>query len=148
VLLAAVGPHTLRLAGELADGVLLNYGAPAEYVAWAVAEVAEGARQVGRDPAEVDVLGYLFVVRTDAPDAARRLDAQRRSLAALHADPEQGRWLAAQVGAPARWDDEALRRFAVVGTREECLRRIAEYRKAGLRCVVLMPSAMRALHGE
>jgi alkanesulfonate monooxygenase SsuD/methylene tetrahydromethanopterin reductase-like flavin-dependent oxidoreductase (luciferase family) len=51
------------------------------------------------------------------------------------------------VGAPARWDDEALRRFAVVGTREECERRIAEYREAGVRCVVLMPSGMRALHG-
>ena len=38
-------------------------------------------------------------------------------------------------------------KFARVGTREECERRIAEYREAGVRCVVLMPSGMRALHG-
>lgn len=146
VLLAAVGPRTLRLAGAMADGVLLNYGAPPEYVRWAVARVREGAEQAGRDPERVDVRGYLFAARTDAPDAPRRLDALRGELARLHAEPGQGRWLAAQVGAPPAWDDDALRRFAVVGTREQCLQRIEEYRDAGMRCPVLMPSAMRALH--
>jgi len=147
LLLAAVGPRTLRLAGAAADGVLLNYGAPLEYVRWAVEQVAEGARAAGRDPAAVDVYGYLFVARTDTDDATARLDALRRELAALHAEPGQGRWLSAQVGAPDGWDTVALRRFAVVGTREECLARIAEYRDAGMRCPVVMPSAMRALHG-
>jgi 5,10-methylenetetrahydromethanopterin reductase len=146
LLLAAVGPRTLRLAGALADGVLLNYGAPVEYVRWALAEVAAGARAADRNPAEVDVFGFLFMVRTDAPGAAQRVERLRAELAALHAEPGEGRWLAAQVGTPAQWDDDALRRFAVVGTREECLRRIEEYREAGVRCPVLMPSAMRALH--
>ena len=146
VLLAAVGPRTLRLAGAAADGVLLNYGAPPEYVPWALGEVRAGAEQAGRDPAGVDVYGYLFAVCTDSADAPRRLDALRRRLAELHADPGQGRWLAAQIGSPHRWDDQALRRFAVVGTRDECLRRIEEYRQAGVRCPVLMPSAMRDLH--
>jgi 5,10-methylenetetrahydromethanopterin reductase len=148
LLLAATGPRTLRLAGALADGVLLNYGAPVEYVRWAVAEVAAGARSAGREPSAVDVFGFLFVVRTDGPGAAERLERLRGELAALHAEPGQGRWLAAQVGPPARWDDAAMRRFAVVGTREECLRRIAEYRDAGVRCPVLMPSAMLALQGS
>jgi alkanesulfonate monooxygenase SsuD/methylene tetrahydromethanopterin reductase-like flavin-dependent oxidoreductase (luciferase family) len=147
VLLAAVGPRTLRLAGALADGVLLNYGAPLEYVRWAVEEVRAGAAGADRVPESVDVYGYLFVVRTDAPDAERRMATLRRELERLHAEPGQGRWLAGQVGEPQQWDDEALRRFAVVGTRDECLRRIEEYREAGLRCPVLMPSAMRALHG-
>jgi alkanesulfonate monooxygenase SsuD/methylene tetrahydromethanopterin reductase-like flavin-dependent oxidoreductase (luciferase family) len=35
-----------------------------------------------------------------------------------------------------------------VGTREECLARIEEYREAGVRCPVLMPSAMRDLAPE
>src|SRR5581483_3688600 len=146
LLLAAVGPRTLELAGAAADGVLLNYGAPPEYVRWAVARVREGAERAGRDPEAVDVFGYLFAARSDVPGAEARLDRLRRELAALHAAPDQGRWLAAQTGAPAAWDDAALRRFAVVGTRDECLRRIDDYRDAGLRCPVLMPSAMRALH--
>lgn len=148
VLLAAVGPRTLRLAGTAADGVLLNYGAPLEYVRWAVGEVAAAAAAAGRDPGEIDVYGYLLIACTDAPDAAERVDFVRRNLAAVHAIPDQGAALAGQSGGtPARWDDAALRRFAIVGTREECLARIEEYRAAGIRCPVLMPSAMRVLHG-
>jgi 5,10-methylenetetrahydromethanopterin reductase len=143
VLLAAVGPRTLALAGALADGVLLNYGATPEYVGWAVEQVQAASRAAGRPLEDVDVYGYLFVVRTDAPGAAAHLEALRRQLAELHAEPGQGRWL----GTPPQWDEDALRRHAVVGTREECLRRIEEYRAAGLRCPVLMPSAMRDLHG-
>lgn len=147
VFLAAVGPRTLRLAGAAADGVLLNYGAPPEYVRWAVEMVAAGAAEAGRAVDAVDVYAYLHVVCTDAPDASQRVERLRRELAELHAEPGQGRWLAAQVGAPRTWDDAALRRFAVVGTRAECLARIQEYRDAGARCPVLMPSAMRALFG-
>jgi 5,10-methylenetetrahydromethanopterin reductase len=147
VLLAAVGPRTLGLAGALADGVLLNYGAPVEYVGWALDQLRAGASQAGRDADEVDVYGYLLVACLDAPDAARRLESARQTLAALHAIPDQGRWLGAPAGgSPARWDEAALRRFAVVGSRQECLARIDEYRAAGVRCPVLMPSAMRALH--
>ena len=148
VLLAAVGPRTLRLAGALADGVLLNYGAPVEYVRWAVGEVAAGAVEAGREPSEVDVYGYLLVACRDAEDADHRTDVVRRTLAQLYQLPDQARWLSAPAGGPpARWDDAALRRFAVVGTRDQCLARVEEYRAAGMRCPVLMPSAMRALHG-
>jgi 5,10-methylenetetrahydromethanopterin reductase len=148
VLLAAVGPRTLRLAGSAADGVLLNYGASLEYVRWAVGEVAEGARAASRAPESVDVYGYLLVARTDAGDAASRLDMVRRTLEAVHGIPEQGAALSGQSGgSPREWDDAALRRYAVVGTREECLARVEEYRAAGVRCPVLLPSAMRALHG-
>jgi len=147
LLLAAVGPRTLQLAGALADGVLLNYGAPPEYVRWAVAQLREGAERAGRDAEAIDVYAYLFAARTDTPDAPRRLASLAGELEQLHAEPDQGRWLAAPAGGPPQaWDAEALRRFAVVGTREECLARIEEYRDAGARCPVLMPSAMRALH--
>jgi alkanesulfonate monooxygenase SsuD/methylene tetrahydromethanopterin reductase-like flavin-dependent oxidoreductase (luciferase family) len=148
LLLAAVGPRTLRLAGASADGVLLNYGAPPDYVRWAVGEVRAGALDAGRDPEAVDVYGYLFVLCTDGVEQVEsRLDSLRTELETLHAEPGQGRWLAAQAGTPERWDDAALRRFAVVGSRDECLARIEAYRDAGLRCPVVMPSAMRSLHG-
>jgi 5,10-methylenetetrahydromethanopterin reductase len=148
VVLAAVGPRTLGLAGAAADGVELNYGASLEYVRWAVAEVAAGARRAGRDPADVDVYGLLLVACTDAPDFADRLDVVRRTLAAVFAIPDQAVALGTPSGgAPQEWDEAALRRHAVIGTREECLARIDDYRAAGLRCPALMPSAMRALHG-
>lgn len=138
VLLAAVGPRALRLAGAAADGVLLNYGAPLEYVRRACAEVREAASAAGRDPDDVDVYGYLLV----ACDGERE-DSVRRTLAALAALPDQ----ATALGLPPHVGDDDLRRHAVVGTRDECLARIEEYRTAGVRCPVLMPSAMRVLHG-
>ncbi len=41
IILAALNPAMLRLAGELADGVLLNY-LPASHVAWSVEQVRSG----------------------------------------------------------------------------------------------------------
>src|SRR5262249_2392803 len=43
----------LRLAGELADGVLMNYSPP-DAIAPMIKEIHEGARLAGRDPAAVD----------------------------------------------------------------------------------------------
>jgi alkanesulfonate monooxygenase SsuD/methylene tetrahydromethanopterin reductase-like flavin-dependent oxidoreductase (luciferase family) len=148
VVLAAVGPRTLHLAGAAADGVELNYGASPEYVSWAVAQVASGARAAGRDPSHVDIYGLLLVACSDAPNFADRLDVVRRTLAAVFAIPDQAAALGAPTGgAPVAWDEAALRRHAVIGTRDECLARIEAYRAAGLRCPALMPTAMRALHG-
>ena len=44
VYLAAIGPRALRLAGEVADGVLLNAYAPVEYIRRASNEVREAAQ--------------------------------------------------------------------------------------------------------
>jgi alkanesulfonate monooxygenase SsuD/methylene tetrahydromethanopterin reductase-like flavin-dependent oxidoreductase (luciferase family) len=150
VLLAAVGRQALQLAGAEADGVILNYGASVDYVRWAVDQVAEGARRAGRDPADVDVYGLLLTACSDDPDPAgrlERLERTRHTVSEVHALPDQGSWLAMPSGEPpARWDDATLARFALVGTRRECLARIDAYRAVGLRCPVLMPSGMRSLH--
>jgi len=144
--MAAVGPRTLRLAGELADCVLLNYGAPPEYVPWALERIAEGALASGRDPGAVEVHGFLLLARTDLDDGGEALLEVSSTLAGLFSVAAQSAALAAPAGGlPERWDEAACRRFAVVGTKDECLTRIEEYRSAGLRCVILLPSAMRNL---
>jgi 5,10-methylenetetrahydromethanopterin reductase len=147
--LAAVGPRTLRLAGALADTALLNYAAGPEYVAWAVRHVREGAERAGRDPDLVDVAGYVLVACTDGEDGARQVEAVRRTVAAIHAIPGEGDLLAAPSGGtPAVWTVDALARFAAVGDAAACRARLEEYRAAGLRCIVLMPRAMRSLHRQ
>ena len=61
VLLGARGPKTLRLAGEVADGVILDRTPTADDVARAVAEVDAGRATAGRtDP-------YHVVVYTEPP---------------------------------------------------------------------------------
>jgi alkanesulfonate monooxygenase SsuD/methylene tetrahydromethanopterin reductase-like flavin-dependent oxidoreductase (luciferase family) len=58
--LAADGPRTLELAGELADGVITTVGMSAARVHDKVAAVRRAAERAGRDPAALDVWGYTF----------------------------------------------------------------------------------------
>jgi alkanesulfonate monooxygenase SsuD/methylene tetrahydromethanopterin reductase-like flavin-dependent oxidoreductase (luciferase family) len=71
IYLAALGPKMLKLAGELADGVALNWCTP-EQVAWSRARVAEGAQQASRAPSQVRVIEYIRICVDDDEDVARR----------------------------------------------------------------------------
>lgn len=71
VYLAALGPKMLQLAGELADGVALNWCTP-EQIAWSRAQIARGAQQAGRDPSQVRVVEYIRICVDDDEEMARR----------------------------------------------------------------------------
>jgi 5,10-methylenetetrahydromethanopterin reductase len=71
VYLAALGPQMLRLAGETAEGALLNWATPGQ-IADSRDQVATGARRAGRDPAEVPLVMYVRVCIDDDVTAARR----------------------------------------------------------------------------
>ena len=71
VYLGALGPQMLRLAGELADGVALNW-CTAEQVAWSRDRIAEGAARAGRSPDDVKVVQYIRMCVDDDEDRARR----------------------------------------------------------------------------
>jgi alkanesulfonate monooxygenase SsuD/methylene tetrahydromethanopterin reductase-like flavin-dependent oxidoreductase (luciferase family) len=75
VYLGALGPEMLRLAGELADGVCLNWCSP-EQIAWSRERIAEGAARVGRDPSRVKVAEYIRVCVDQDIDMARRAFAR------------------------------------------------------------------------
>jgi 5,10-methylenetetrahydromethanopterin reductase len=55
---SALGPKAMRLAGEIADGVILNW-CPPERVSFARARIAEGAEAAERDPVSVAVAVYV-----------------------------------------------------------------------------------------
>ena len=71
VYLAALGPQMLRLAGETADGALLNWATP-ERIAVSRARIDEGAARAGRDPGAVPVTMYIRVCIDDDVAAARQ----------------------------------------------------------------------------
>lgn len=92
VAVSALGPRMCRLAGEVADVVLLNWTFP-ERVAWARQRIAEGADRAGRPAPRV--AGYVRVVV--GADADHRLAAEAekyarrpRSYAVLFADQATG----------------------------------------------------------
>ncbi|MFN8534371.1 MAG: LLM class flavin-dependent oxidoreductase [Dehalococcoidia bacterium] len=79
ILLAALGPRMSALAGELADGVLVNMATPAairEITGW----MREGALAAGRDPDLLEVAVKVRVVITD--DLAAGRNALRPTVAA------------------------------------------------------------------
>jgi alkanesulfonate monooxygenase SsuD/methylene tetrahydromethanopterin reductase-like flavin-dependent oxidoreductase (luciferase family) len=71
--ISALGPRAVEVAGEVADGVLLNW-CPPERVARVREQLARGAERAGRDPADITVAGYI---------RASLGDDQRAALAAL-----------------------------------------------------------------
>lgn len=75
VYLAAMGPRMLTLAGERADGVLLNWSC-ADEVRRAGDRVRQGAADAGRDRSDVPVATYVRVAVAADRGAARRALAQ------------------------------------------------------------------------
>ena len=157
IYLAAIGPRALRLAGEVADGVLLNAYAPVEYIRWAVQEIRDAASSAGRDPDSIDITCMLIVRLTDDPDAM--LPSLRERVARLIAEPFTGEVLLGQGGfdtsilAPVRelveaGDESGAARYVsdelaeacyLLGDAARCRERIREYIVAGIDTPLLLP---------
>lgn len=70
IYIAALGPQMLEMAGELADGVLMNWPTAA-FLPQAVEHVKRGAEKAGRDVSEIDIAGYVRVAVGDDVGALR-----------------------------------------------------------------------------
>lgn len=166
---AAMGPQMLRLAGRIADGVVLNVGASEDYVRWAVGLLREGATAAGRSFDELTVAAWLSVYITE--DRAAGLRRAREWLATMLSIPRQGELLLERAGFdtailppiralltayPHSGDREAAgrevpvevaERLALVGTADEVRARVDAYRAAGVQIPVMGPGPLKALYG-
>ena len=70
IFVAASGPKTLRMAGRIADGVVVATGVDEHEIAAALACVAEGRADAGRDPASVEVWWNVITSAGRERDAA------------------------------------------------------------------------------
>lgn len=68
---AGSGPGALRASGAVADGVFVNYGLQREHVDRARGLVAEGAREAGRSPDDVDVWWIACLDVSERRDVAQ-----------------------------------------------------------------------------
>lgn len=80
IVVAAEGPKTLQLAGEIADGVLIGTGLEPGVLERSIELVNDGAREAGRDP--TDVTKWVFGKINVADDRATAIDEIRMALAA------------------------------------------------------------------
>jgi 5,10-methylenetetrahydromethanopterin reductase len=150
--ISALGPRAMRLAGELADGVLLNW-CPPERVAFARERVREAAEAAGRDPARIKVAVYVRACVGTEEDAAlaelRRaaaeyagLPAYRRQFDSVGLGAEAG--VAAEVRGTAdveRVPETLVRAVCLLGDAPQALRRLQTFREAGADLPVVYPVA-------
>ena len=158
--LAATGPRNLRLAGEIADGVILLSGVAAAPLTRAIETVRAGAEAAGRCVDEIQVTVAAHAMITDDLERDARIlkpiattIAQRGGAAALSAAgielhvpshvPEvtpdlihAEDWSHA-VDVCSRWVSDAdavafARTFCLFGTPEEIVARIEETRRLGV----------------
>ncbi len=151
---AAMGDQMLKLAGRIADGVVLSAGLSPQFCRISIDRVGEGAKKAGRDPASLRRAAYLFFAVSD--DAATAREIVRPKLAFLFRNRKLAENLDATgvpldqdaiVDAISRRDfdaagklvtDEAIDAYAIAGTPSECHRKLDEYLSVGIDEPVLM----------
>jgi 5,10-methylenetetrahydromethanopterin reductase len=158
IYVGATGPRMLELAGEIADGVLLNYMVSPTYNDSALERVAAGAARAGRSLDAVDrpqlVVCSLDADRSRALDAARLLltqylGQQPHIMRASGVDPALIEEINATVDWPATHaeieaaaalvPDDVVQLVTASGTPDECRAKVAEYVEHGATCPVLYP---------
>ncbi|MEX0991694.1 MAG: LLM class flavin-dependent oxidoreductase [Actinomycetota bacterium] len=133
--LAALGPKMMRLAGGIADGVLLNW-CPPERVSEARRLVHEGAEAAGRDPADVTIGVYVRACVGQEESVA--LPALREAAAGYVGDPAYRRQFESVGLDPERIDD-VVRAVCAVGDAVTARAHLGAYREAGADVPVVYP---------
>lgn len=159
VYVGATGPRMLELAGEICDGVVLNYVVSTDYIRDAVDHVARGAARAGRSLDDIDRPELIVCsLSDDDPDEALTagkalvayyLGTEPHIMEASGADPELVEQVRGVVGWPATEadyrraahliPDDLVRSLMAVGTSAECRDKVAEYLDAGVTCPILFP---------
>ena len=84
ILMPATGPRNLKLAGALADIVMIQVGVNPVSVRWATDLVREGAEQAGRNPEDVEITMYTSIWVSEDIDEARGMNRWAAACAANH----------------------------------------------------------------
>lgn len=158
IYIGATGMQMMELAGEIADGVLLNYMVGPSYDARAMAALATGAAKAGRTVDDID-RPQLVVCSVDrdrelALDRSRELltqylGQQPHIMKASGVDPA----LIEEIGKVLTWPagreeirramrlvpDDVVQQITASGSPEECRAKVAEYVEAGATCPILYP---------
>ena len=152
IYLAALGPRMCELAGEVADGVLLNW-IPPSAVGASLAHVEAGARRAGRRPADVDVAVYVRTCVTDERGTVREAlarDITGYAIVSVYArffeecgyGPEvaavNAAWKAGDRAAAVKGISErVLDGLGAVGSADHCREQLAAFARTGVTPVVL-----------
>ena len=159
IYIGATGPKMLELAGEICDGVVLNYVVSVDYIREAVERVRVGAERAGKTLEDIDRPELLVCcLSDDDPEAAMMegktlvayyLGTEPHIMKASKVDESLIKKVQEFVGWPATEEDyrraaklipdDVVRNLMAVGTSDECRAKVAEYIDAGVTCPILYP---------
>lgn len=158
IYIGATGDKMMELAGEIADGVVLNYLVSPQYNQNALERLDAGARRAGRSVDDVDrpqlVVCSLDADREKALDNARELvtqylGQQPHIMKASGVSSELLERISSVMTWPATEDqirgamrlvpDEVVQLITASGTPEECRAKVQEYVDNGCTCPILYP---------
>jgi alkanesulfonate monooxygenase SsuD/methylene tetrahydromethanopterin reductase-like flavin-dependent oxidoreductase (luciferase family) len=154
IFLAGLNAPMLQLAGELADGVLMNYSPP-EAMPAMIKEIHAGAKKAGRNPADIDVGIYIRMCITE--EESKAVDQFRRELA-TYAFVDSYSKMFSRYGladefaelrrlwkegkrdeAPNAISEASARKIAVFGSAQAGRDFVAKFRAAGVTHPVVFP---------
>ena len=157
-MIGATGMQMMEMAGEIADGVVLNYCVPPDYNDEALKHLKRGVQKSGRRWEDVDrpqlVVCSVHKDRKKALDGARELLtqylAQQPHIAkASNVDPGIVKKIQAILGWPATKEqiqkamplvpDDLVKRITASGTPDDVQEKVQEYLKRGATCPILYP---------
>jgi probable F420-dependent oxidoreductase len=156
IYIAALNKKMLRLAGEVADGVILNLLGP-EHLPLLLAEIGVGAEDAGRQRSDVEIVIRLQVA-PDVPCQEARTRARSTFGPYIAASGYNTfyRWIGYSADAEAVMEalragrrddvqnaisDDLADALVVYGSVAECHRRFDEYRAAGADAITIIPLA-------
>jgi alkanesulfonate monooxygenase SsuD/methylene tetrahydromethanopterin reductase-like flavin-dependent oxidoreductase (luciferase family) len=166
IYLAALGPKMIQLAGEIADGVLLNWASPA-YIKMVTPHLQHGADQAGRKLEDIDVACYLSTAVVN--DVEKALPEARRYIARYCATPVYKKYFGEMgfakeataasealafgdgKGAVAAISDAMVDDLVIIGSAEHCRRNVAAVKAHGPDMPIIAPfrvgdDAMESFH--
>ena len=158
IYIGATGMQMMELAGEIGDGVVLNYLVSPKYNAEALAHLEIGAKKAGRKLDDIDrpqlVVCSVDTDRKKALDGARKLVTQYLGQQP-HIMKASGvsQQLLDEIGKVLHWPateedveramklvpDDVVQLITASGAPDEVRRKVAEYRANGCTCPILYP---------
>jgi alkanesulfonate monooxygenase SsuD/methylene tetrahydromethanopterin reductase-like flavin-dependent oxidoreductase (luciferase family) len=158
ILMAGTGPRNLRLAGRLADVVMIQVGVNPISCKWAIDHIRAGAEAAGRNPDEVRVVvhGALSICDREGLAEAHRQSVWEAELISIHvanvakasknhgmpepllrlaelrrADYDYAHHLDATVGRP-EYTDEVIEDCSIIGSPEHVVEQLAALAEVGV----------------
>jgi len=159
IYIGATGDRMLELAGEICEGVVLNYGVSVDYLRRAIGLMEKGAAGAGRTLRDLDLPELIVCsLSDDDPEAAlfegKKLAAyyfatEPHIMKASGVSEEIAEKAKSLMGWPASEEDyiraasvipeELVRDIMAVGTSQECRAKVGQFIDAGVTCPILYP---------